>query len=112
MFAFGVLVCGISARKLGVHDHGGIVWDEFVGYFVTMVPVVAVGAAIERSHMWVWVVVGFLLFRIFDVFKPPGARWSDKNVHGGLGIMLDDFIASLYSAAAMWLLLLASFRFF
>jgi phosphatidylglycerophosphatase A len=83
-FAFGVWLCRSVSRDLGVHDHGGIVWDEFVGYWITMflLPV-----------EWDWILAGFALFRLLDIWKPWPIRWIDKHVQGGLGIMLDDVVA-------------------
>ncbi len=84
----GVYLCAYTSEALGVHDHGGIVIDEIAGYLITMIAV---------PFDWLWVVVGFLLFRLFDVFKPWPISWIDKNIHGGLGIMLDDVLAGLFS---------------
>jgi phosphatidylglycerophosphatase A len=84
----GVYICSYSIEKLGEHDHPAIVIDEIAGYLITMFAV-PVG--------WEWLLVGFVLFRIFDVFKPWPISWLDKNVKGGLGIMLDDVIAGLAS---------------
>jgi phosphatidylglycerophosphatase A len=78
-----------------VHDHGGIVWDEIVGYLVAMV-IAPTG--------WLWIGIGFLLFRGFDIFKPWPILWIDQRVTGGLGIMLDDLLAGLYTAGVMLLL--------
>jgi phosphatidylglycerophosphatase A len=85
-FALGIWICGKVSRDLGVHDHAGIVWDEIVGFLLTMflVPV----------HL-IWVVAGFILFRIFDIWKPYPIRWVDKHVSGGLGIMIDDVLAAI-----------------
>jgi len=82
----GVYLCGKTSRDWGVHDHGAIVWDEFVGYWITMflVPVT-----------WYWILAGFILFRLFDIWKPWPVRYFDKHVHGGLGIMLDDVVAGI-----------------
>ena len=91
-FALGVGICGIASHDLGVHDHPGIVWDEFVGLWVTL---------IAAPAGWWWVVVGFLLFRLFDIWKPWPIGWADKQVSGGLGIMLDDLIAGLYAFAVL-----------
>ena len=88
MFLFGIWLCGQSAGKLGVHDHPGIVWDEIVGYLTTM---------ILAPAGWTWIMAGFLLFRIFDIWKPWPVRWVDKKVQGGLGIMIDDVLAAIYS---------------
>ena len=98
LFAVGVWCCGRCARDLGVHDHGAIVWDEIVGYLLAMV-------AVPRAL--VPVLLGLVLFRLFDVWKPWPIGPIDRRVHGGLGIMLDDVLAALYAAAALQLLLRA-----
>ncbi|MAE04005.1 MAG: phosphatidylglycerophosphatase A [Porticoccaceae bacterium] len=91
----GVAICGRAAAQLGVHDHGGIVWDEFVGLWITM--------AFLPSN-YVMLLVGFLLFRFFDIVKPWPIGWLDKKVSGGLGIMLDDVVAGVAAGACGWLL--------
>lgn len=85
-FILGVVVCDKVSAELGVHDYSGIVWDEVVGYLLTMflVPISAL-----------WMVIGFFLFRIFDIWKPGPIRYVDHHVHGGLGIMLDDVMAAI-----------------
>jgi phosphatidylglycerophosphatase A len=85
----GVWICGESARRIGVHDHGGIVWDEIVGMYVTLIvaPVSVVG----------WV-LAFVFFRIMDIVKPWPIRDLDHRIGGGVGIMLDDLAAALYAA--------------
>ena len=88
----GIYICGQTARDLGVHDHGSIVWDEFVGFWITM-SAAPVG--------WVWVVVGFVLFRFFDIIKPWPISWIDKKITGGFGIMLDDVIAGVMAAVVL-----------
>ncbi|HFQ91528.1 MAG TPA: phosphatidylglycerophosphatase A [Chromatiales bacterium] len=88
LFMLGVWLCERTSRDIGVHDHSGIVWDEIVGYLVTM-------AAAPRG--WEWVVLGFLLFRLFDIWKPWPVKWCDRKIHGGLGIMVDDVVAALYA---------------
>ncbi|MFV0278205.1 MAG: phosphatidylglycerophosphatase A [Parahaliea sp.] len=85
-FVLGVFLCGHASRQLGVHDHGGIVWDEFVGYWIAMW---------AAPQGWLWVVLGFVLFRLFDILKPWPIGWLDRRVHGGLGIMIDDVVAGL-----------------
>lgn len=85
-FLGGIFVCEKVSRDLGEHDYGGIVWDEIVGYLLTMFLV--------PLH-WVWIVLGFVLFRLFDIWKPHPIRWVDKRVGGGLGIMLDDVLAAI-----------------
>lgn len=84
----GIYLCGKTSRDLGVHDHSGIVWDEFVGYWITMWLAPA---------GWFYIVLGFVLFRLFDIVKPWPISWVDKHVHGGFGIMLDDILAGLMS---------------
>jgi len=88
-FLLGIYVCDRAAHKLGVHDHGGIVWDEFVGFWLTM-------AAVPPE--WYWVLLGFVLFRIFDMVKPWPIHTVDRRVSGGFGIMLDD----VFAGAAAW----------
>lgn len=95
LFLAGIPICGFTARRLRVHDHPGIVWDEVVGYLVTMA---------FAPAGWLWVVAGFVLFRIFDVAKPWPIQWFDRRVSGGLGIMLDDLVAGMFAAAVLWLL--------
>ncbi len=94
-FIFGIWLCGKTAEDLGVHDHGGIVWDEFVGLWVAM-------AALPVS--WASIILGFGLFRLFDIFKPWPISWMDKNISGGLGIMLDDIAAGVATAVSIGLL--------
>ena len=88
----GIYICGQTARDLGVHDHGSIVWDEFVGFWITM---------FAAPVGWVWVVVGFVLFRFFDIIKPWPISWIDKKITGGFGIMLDDVIAGVMAAVVI-----------
>lgn len=92
----GVWICGAASRQLGVHDHGGIVWDEFVGFWITMWAV---------PLDWVWVLAGFALFRFFDVVKPWPIGFLDKRVGGGFGIMIDDVIAGVMACAVLHLCL-------
>ncbi len=95
LFMLGVWLCERTSRDIGVHDHSGIVWDEIVGYLVTM-------AAAPSG--WEWVVLGFLLFRLFDIWKPWPVKWCDRKIHGGLGIMLDDVVAALYAWLSLQLI--------
>jgi len=94
-FAVGVVICERTSKDIGVHDHGGIVWDEFVGYWLTM---------LFAPEGWVWIVIGFVLFRIFDIFKPAPIGWLDKQVKGGMGIMIDDVLAGIYALLCLQLL--------
>ncbi|WP_426415964.1 phosphatidylglycerophosphatase A family protein [Aestuariirhabdus sp. LZHN29] len=94
-FVVGCWLCDITSRDIGVHDHGGIVWDEFVGLWVTM---------IAAPPGWIWIVVGFALFRLFDILKPWPIRWLDRRVGGGFGIMVDDLLAGVFAWVVMQLL--------
>lgn len=92
MFIVGCWASKQTADALGVHDHPGIVVDEIVGYLVTMlfVPIT-----------WYWVLLGFLLFRTFDIWKPWPISMADQHLKGGLGIMLDDLLAALYGLLSL-----------
>lgn len=89
----GVWICGQAAEKLGEHDFGGIVWDEIAGLLVTMWLV---------PFTWQAVALGFILFRVFDIVKPWPIRWIDRQVHGGLGIMLDDVLAGVFAGGLLF----------
>lgn len=97
LFVVGIFICSSAAKKLGVHDHPGIVWDEIVGYLITMF---MAPAGIT------WIIVGFLLFRLFDIWKPWPIAWLDAKVSGGFGIMIDDVLAGIYAAIGLQLLVL------
>lgn len=88
----GIEICGRTARDLGVHDHSGIVWDEIAGIWITL---------IAAPAGWLWIGVGFVLFRIFDIIKPWPIGFIDRKVAGGLGIMLDDVIAGLFALVCL-----------
>ena len=94
----GIWICGVASRQLNVHDHPGIVWDEFVGYWITMWAVPA---------DWTWIIAGFVAFRVFDIVKPWPISVLDRRVDGGLGIMVDDMLAGVMACItlhiAMWL---------
>ncbi len=89
---FGVWLCGRVARELGVHDHEGIVWDEMVGIWITfwLVPLEPL-----------WLLLGFVVFRVMDIAKPWPISWVDRRVHGGFGIMLDDLLAGVAAWGVM-----------
>ena len=88
----GIYICGKTAEDVGVHDHGAIVWDEIAGYLITMFLI---------PNRWQSIVVGFILFRIFDILKPWPISYIDKQIHGGFGIMFDDVIAGVMALACM-----------
>ena len=85
----GIWICGESARRLGIHDHPGIVWDEITGMYLTLLVVA------PQIELWA---LAFGLFRLFDIWKPWPIRDLDHRLAGGAGIMLDDLVAALYAA--------------
>jgi phosphatidylglycerophosphatase A len=95
MSLIGIYLCGYAAKAAGVHDHPAIVWDEIVGLFITMFMI---------PLTWQTLVVGFILFRLFDIVKPWPISWLDKHCHGGFGIMIDDVVAGLAALACMHLI--------
>lgn len=99
LFALGVWLCRMTERDLGVHDHPGIVWDEIVGYLITM---------FMAPAGWVWIVAGFLLFRLFDIWKPFPIRQIERRIQGGFGNMLDDALAGFYALAIMQVMMYLS----
>ena len=84
----GIWICDTASRELGVHDHGGIVWDEIAGFLVTMI---AIPTTVKT------LIAGFILFRLFDIWKPWPVSWLDKHVGGGAGIMVDDIVAGVFA---------------
>ena len=95
LFLIGIWLCGKTAKDLGVHDHPAIVWDEIVGYLVTMILV---------PSGWQWLLAGFVLFRLFDIWKPWPIYLIDKRVGGGFGIMIDDVIAGIFALLILQLI--------
>lgn len=85
LFAMGVWACEVTGRALGVHDHAGMVWDEIVAFLLVLFFVPPALA---------WQASAFLVFRLFDILKPPPIRHFDRTVRGGFGVMLDDLIAA------------------
>ena len=90
--AFGVWVCGESARRLGEHDHPGIVFDEIAA-------MLALSLALPPG--FIALALAFVLFRVFDILKPWPIRDLDHRLHGGLGIILDDLMAAVYTSASL-----------
>ena len=84
----GFYLCGTTAKALGVHDHPGIVWDEFAGFWITVYAL---------PEGWAWLLLAFVLFRLFDILKPWPISLLDKHVKGGIGIMIDDIVAGLFA---------------
>lgn len=94
-FVLGIWICQRTVAWLKQDDPGGVVWDEVVGYLVTM---------LAAPEGWVWLIVGFVLFRFFDILKPWPINIADKKLHGGFGIMFDDVIAGAMAAVVMGLI--------
>ena len=95
-FIFGCFLCQKTSDDTHTHDSGHIVWDEFVGMWITLffIPQISV----------LWVAIAFVAFRVFDMAKPWPIRWFDKRVPGGFGIMVDDVIAAIFSSLTVYAL--------
>ncbi|MGH8372520.1 MAG: phosphatidylglycerophosphatase A family protein [Gammaproteobacteria bacterium] len=93
-FLVGIVVCGYTARRMGIADPSGVVWDEIVGYLISMA-----GAPLGL----IWIIAGFVLFRILDILKPWPICVLDRRIKGGFGIMLDDVAAGLVVAILLGL---------
>lgn len=98
----GVYFCYQIVKDMGVYDYGSIVWDEFIGMWIMFM--------VLLINDWQWVVVGFVIFCILDMWKLWLICWFDCNVYGGMGIMIDDivvgviFVGILYFIGYYWLL--------
>ncbi len=103
MSIVGIYICGKTAEIIHVHDDGRIVWDEFAGQSITFLPLIYIG-----QISWLWALVGFALFRLFDIWKPWPINVIDRQVDGGFGIMLDDIIAGIWAALCILLYLYIS----
>ena len=97
-FALGVWVCRWAVTALLIKDPASVVWDEFVGQWIALAPLLSL------PRGWMWIFAGFILFRIFDICKPWPVSWADRQVSGGLGVMLDDVFAGAYAAMVLGLL--------
>jgi phosphatidylglycerophosphatase A len=88
MFIAGVWACAVTGRALGEHDHGGMVWDEITAFCLVL---------LFTPNNMVWQSFAFLLFRVFDIIKPPPIGYYDKRLRGGFGVMFDDILAAFYA---------------
>lgn len=95
VIVLSIIICEKAERDLGIHDHPGMVIDEIAGYFLTMLAV-PVG--------WFWILAGFILFRIFDIWKPWPIRWLDQKMPGGFGTVVDDLLAAVYAWVGLQLM--------
>lgn len=96
LFILGIWICDCTERELGIQDYGGIVWDEIVAMMLVLA---------FTPFYWGWWVLAFILFRIFDAVKPWPIKWFDARIHGGLGIMLDDVIAALFTLVVLFIVM-------
>lgn len=87
-FVAGCLVCERAGKDLGVHDHSALVWDEFVGQWLVLLVI--------SPGVLTWG-IAFIVFRLFDIWKPWPIKYIDQKVGGGFGVMLDDVLAALYA---------------
>lgn len=95
VFAIGVWASNVAIARLRIADPGAVVVDEFVGQWIALMPLVI------TPQGWPWIVAGFVLFRVFDVWKPWPVSWADRHVKGGFGVMLDDVVAGAYAAIVL-----------
>lgn len=95
-FIVGCYLCDKTSKDTQTHDSGHIVWDEFIGMWMTLffIPQVT----------WIWILLAFVAFRLFDIVKPWPIKWFDQKVSGGFGIMIDDVIAGIFSSLIIYLL--------
>jgi phosphatidylglycerophosphatase A len=104
LIALGIPMCSAAARRLGHKDPGAVVWDE-----IAAVPVTFALTSFDRSpgSLAAVLALGFVLFRVFDILKPPPASWLER-LPGGWGIMADDLAAAVYAGLCLhglvWLL--------
>jgi phosphatidylglycerophosphatase A len=92
LFLVGIYFCEKTGKALGVSDHGSIVWDEIVAIMLVLTFTI---------NLWQWWLVAFLLFRLFDIWKPFPIHQCDAKVKGGLGVMLDDLLAAIYAILSL-----------
>ena len=88
----GIWICGVAGRNIGVADHGGIVWDEIVAFWLILA---------FTPLQPLWIAAAFLLFRLFDIWKPFPINWFDARLKNGFGVMFDDLLAAAYTLAVL-----------
>jgi phosphatidylglycerophosphatase A len=91
-----IFICDRVSKDIQVHDHPGMNLDEFIGFFITMIYV---------PSSWYTILLGFLLFRLFDIWKPFPIRWVDRKVSGGFGVIFDDVLAGIFACVVLHLLI-------
>ena len=100
-FGAGVWACGVAGRALGVDDHRSLVWDEFIGQWIALIPLLMPALLPASGMAWWMPAAGFALFRLFDVWKPWPIRWLDRHLKGGMGVMVDDVVAGIVAALVL-----------
>ncbi len=88
LFALGIWACGRTGRALGASDHGAMVWDEIVAFMLVL---------LFTPAGFLWQAFAFVLFRLFDILKPPPIRYYDRKLKSGFGVMFDDLLAAGYA---------------
>lgn len=103
----GSYICGKTSDLMGVHDDPHIVWDEWVGMWVSLLPILWLhfyDDALLQGHQLSLLLLyfaAFVAFRFFDILKPFPIKWVDKNVSGGFGILIDDILAGLMAGVVL-----------
>ncbi|MFC5435824.1 phosphatidylglycerophosphatase A [Rhodanobacter umsongensis] len=100
-FGAGVWACNVASLALGVADHRSLVWDEFIGQWIALTPLLIPALLPASGFAWWMLLAGFVLFRLFDVWKPWPISWLDRRVKGGMGVMIDDVVAGVFAAAVL-----------
>ena len=97
-FFAGISISGFTAKKLGIDDPSPVVWDEIVAFWLVLLMVTP---ANFKGQLW-----AFIVFRFFDMVKPPPIRYFDRRLKGGFGIMFDDLVAAFFTllVIALWLM--------
>ncbi len=96
LFLLGVYFCSVTGKALGVVDHGSIVWDEIVAMMLVLT---------VTPNQWPWTLTAFLLFRLFDIWKPYPIRQFDQKLKNGFGVMFDDLLAAGYAMLVLLVLM-------
>lgn len=113
----GSFICGKTSDLMNVHDDPHIVFDEWVGMWISLLPLFYWQAHYQHNalallqHGWGLIILAFMLFRFFDIIKPFPIKWVDKNVSGGFGILIDDVLAGIMSALVLWGMIWAMFNY-
>ena len=103
LFGVGITICSITGKNLGVADHGSIVWDEIVAMMLVLT---------FTPNKWQWWLTAFLLFRLFDIWKPYPIRQFDAKLKNGFGVMFDDLLAAIYALICLKVLIWMMTRFY